>query len=142
MNTLKSVLLLSVTLIFTNSALAASHKEVINNNEFNETEKIIAQMYYQQQLIEKEIDRLSASAIQNDNQVKLFKNCKQPECHQYWETTSFHLDPNQNFTYQNQISKDGQSKSVTRRGKITQRNNRQTLILNNAYKEPDVYIQQ
>ncbi|NUF78238.1 hypothetical protein GY065_04740 [Snodgrassella sp. ESL0323] len=142
MNTLKSVLLLSVTLIFTNSALAASHKEVINNNEFNETEKIIAQMYYQQQLIEKEIDRLSASAIQNDNQVKLFKNCKQPECHQYWETTSFHLDPNQNFTYQNQISKDGQSKSVTRRGKITQRNNRQTLILNNAYNEPDVYLQQ
>lgn len=142
MNTLKSILLLSVTLIFTNSALAASHKEVINNNEFNETEKIIAQMYYQQQLIEKEIDRLSASAIQNDNQVKLFKNCKQPECHQYWETTSFHLDPNQNFTYQNQISKDGQSKSVTRRGKITQRNNRQTLILNNAYNEPDVYLQQ
>ena len=142
MNTLKSVLLLSVTLIFTNSALAASHKEVINNNEFNETEKIIAQMYYQQQLIEKEIDRLSVSAIQNDNQVKLFKNCKQPECHQYWETTSFHLDPNQNFTYQNQISKDGQSKSVTRRGKITQRNNRQTLILNNAYNEPDVYLQQ
>ncbi|MGE9656907.1 hypothetical protein ACQP6C_00210 [Snodgrassella alvi] len=142
MNTLKSVLLLSVTLIFTNSALAASHKEVINNNEFNETEKIIAQMYYQQQLIEKEIDRLSASAIQNDNQVKLFKNCKQPECHQYWETTSFQLDPNQNFTYQNQISKDGQSKSVTRRGKITQRNNRQTLILNNAYNEPDVYLQQ
>lgn len=142
MNTLKSVLLLSVTLIFTNSALAASHKEVINNNEFNETEKIIAQMYYQQQLIEKEIDRLSASAIQNDNQVKLFKNCKQPECHQYWETTSFHLDPNQNFTYQNQISKDGQSKSVTRRGKITQRNNKQTLILNNAYNEPDVYLQQ
>lgn len=141
MNTLKSVLLLSVTLIFTNSALAASHKEVINNNEFNETEKIIAQMYYQQQLIEKEIDRLSASAIQNDNQVKLFKNCKQPKCHQYWETTSFHLDPNQNFTYQNQISKDGQSKSVTRRGKITQRNNRQTLILNNAYNEPDVYLQ-
>lgn len=142
MNTLKSILLLSVTLIFTNSALAASHKEVINNNEFNETEKIIAQMYYQQQLIEKEIDRLSVSAIQNDNQVKLFKNCKQPECHQYWETTSFHLDPNQNFTYQNQISKDGQSKSVTRRGKITQRNNRQTLILNNAYNEPDVYLQQ
>lgn len=142
MNTLKSVLLLSATLVFTNSALAASHKEVINNNEFNETEKIIAQMYYQQQLIEKEIDRLSASAIQNDNQVKLFKNCKQPECHQYWETTSFHLDPNQNFTYQNQISKDGQSKSVTRRGKITQRNNRQTLILNNAYNEPDVYLQQ
>lgn len=142
MNTLKSILLLSVTLIFTNSALAASHKEVINNNEFNETEKIIAQMYYQQQLIEKEIDRLSASAIQNDNQVKLFKNCKQPECHQYWETTSFHLDPNQNFTYQNQISKDGQSKSVTRRGKITQRNNRQTLILNNAYNEPDIYLQQ
>lgn len=142
MNTLKSVLLLSATLVFTNSALAASHKEVINNNEFNETEKIIAQMYYQQQLIEKEIDRLSVSAIQNDNQVKLFKNCKQPECHQYWETTSFHLDPNQNFTYQNQISKDGQSKSVTRRGKITQRNNRQTLILNNAYNEPDVYLQQ
>lgn len=142
MNTLKSILLLSVTLIFTNSALAASHKEVINNNEFNETEKIIAQMYYQQQLIEKEIDRLSVSAIQNDNQVKLFKNCKQPECHQYWETTSFHLDPNQNFTYQNKISKDGQSKSVTRRGKITQRNNRQTLILNNAYNEPDVYLQQ
>ena len=142
MNTLKSVLLLSVTLIFTNSALAASHKEFINNNEFNEAEKIIAQMYYQQQLIEKEIDRLSASAIQNDNQVKLFKNCKQPECNQYWETTSFHLDPNQNFTYQNQISKDGQSKSVTRRGKITQRNNRQTLILNNAYNEPDVYLQQ
>ena len=142
MNILKSILLLSVTLIFTNSALAASHKEVINNNEFNETEKIIAQMYYQQQLIEKEIDRLSASAIQNDNQVKLFKNCKQPECHQYWETTSFHLDPNQNFTYQNKISKDGQSKSVTRRGKITQRNNRQTLILNNAYNEPDVYLQQ
>ena len=141
MNTLKSVLLLSVTLIFTNSALAASHKEVINNNEFNETEKIIAQMYYQQQLIEKEIDRLSASAIQNDNQVKLFKNCKQPECHQYRETTSFHLDPNQNFTYQNQISKDGQSKSVTRKGKITQRNNRQTVILNNAYNEPDVYLQ-
>ena len=79
MNTLKSILLLSVTLIFTNSALAASHKEIINNNEFNETEKIIAQMYYQQQLIEKEIDRLSVSAIQNDNQVKLFKNCKQPE---------------------------------------------------------------
>ena len=48
MNTLKSILLLSVTLIFTNSALAASHKEVINNNEFNETEKIIAQMYYKQ----------------------------------------------------------------------------------------------
>lgn len=142
MNTLKSILLLSVTLIFTNSALAASHKEVINNNEFNETEKIIAQMYYQQQLIEKEIDRLSVSAIQNDNQVKLFKNCKQQECNQYWETTSFHLDPNQNFTYQNQISKDGQSKSVTRRGKITQRNNRQTLILNNAYNEPDVYLQQ
>lgn len=142
MNILKSILLLSVTLIFTNSALAASHKEVINNNEFNETEKIIAQMYYQQQLIEKEIDRLSVSAIQNDNQVKLFKNCKQPECHQYWETTSFHLDPNQNFTYQNKISKDGQSKSVTRRGKITQRNNRQTLILNNAYNEPDVYLQQ
>ena len=142
MNTLKSVLLLSVTLIFTNSALAASHKEVINNNEFNETEKIIAQMYYQQQLIEKEIDRLSASAIQNDNQVKLFKNCKQPECHQYWETTSFHLDPNQNFTYQNQISKDGQSKSVTRRGKITQHNGRKTLILNNANSQPDVYLQQ
>ena len=142
MNTLKSILLLSVTLIFTNSALAASHKEVINNNEFNETEKIIARMYYQQQLIEKEIDRLSVSAIQNDNQVKLFKNCKQPECHQYWETTSFRLEPNQNFTYQNQISKDGQSKSVTRKGKITQHNGRKTLILNNANSQPDVYLQQ
>ena len=142
MNTLKSVLLLSVTLIFTNSALAASHKKIINNYEFNETEKIIAQMYHQQQLIEKEIERLSASAIQNDNQVKLFKNCKQPECHQYWETTSFRLEPNQNFTYQNQISKDGQSKSVTRKGKITQHNGRQTLILNNVYNEPSVYLQQ
>ena len=142
MNILK-LFLLTVTIgLQFNPALAASHINFADNNEFDDADKILAQMYHQQQQIEKEIDRLSASVIQDDNQVKLFKNCKQPECHQYWETTSFHLDPNQNFTYQNKISKDGQSKSVTRRGKITQRNNRQTLILNNAYNEPDVYLQQ
>lgn len=142
MNILKLFLITFTIGLQFNSALAASHKNFANNNEFDDTDKILAQMSHQQQQIEKEVDRLSASVIQDDNQIKLFKNCKQPECHQYWETTSFRLEPNQNFTYQNQISKDGQSKSVTRKGKITQHNGRQTLILNNVYNEPSVYLQQ
>lgn len=142
MNILK-LFLLTVTIgLQFNPVLAASHKNFADNNEFDDADKILAQMYHQQQQIEKEIDRLSASVIQDDNQVRLFKNCKQPECHQYSETTSFRIDPNQNFTYQNQISKDGKSKSVTRKGKITQHNGRKTLILNNANSQPDVYLQQ
>ncbi|WP_239326140.1 hypothetical protein [Snodgrassella gandavensis] len=142
MEMLKSILLLSTTLTLANSALAASHRNDAVNDGLDDAEKIIVQMYNQQQQIEKEIDKLSASFFQDDNQVKLFKNCKQPECHQYSETSSFSLDPNQNFTYQNQVSRDGLTKSVSRSGKFDHRKSKQTLILNNADGQPDMYLHQ
>ncbi|NUE66681.1 MULTISPECIES: hypothetical protein [Snodgrassella] len=142
MEMLKSLLLISTTLTLANSALAASHRNIADNDGLDDAERIIIQMYNQQQQIEREIDKLSASFFQDDNQVKLFKNCKQPECHQYSETSAFSLDPNQNFTYQNQISRDGLTKSVTRSGKFNHRKSKQTLILNNADGQPDVYLHQ
>jgi hypothetical protein len=141
MEKLKSILLISATLALADPVLAAGY-QAADNYGFDDAERIIIQMYNQQQQIEKEIDKLSVSLFQDDNQVKLFKNCKKHECHQYSEISSFQLDPNLNFTYQNQINRDGLIKSVTRRGKFNQHMRKQKLILDNADGQPDVYLHQ
>lgn len=140
MDMLKFILLISTTLTLTNSALAASNQHSADNDGFDDAERIIVWLYNQQQQIEKEIDQLTASFFQDNNQIRRFNNCKLPDCHQYSETTSFRLDPNQNFTYQNQVSRNGLSKSISRSGKFNQHKGKQTLILNNADGQPELYL--
>ncbi|KDN11841.1 hypothetical protein BGI40_01240 [Snodgrassella communis] len=140
MDMLKFIFLISTTLTLTNSTLAASNQHSADNDRFDDAERIIVWLYNQQQQIEKEIDQLTASFSQDNNQIRRFNNCKLPDCHQYSETTSFRLDPNQNFTYQNQVSRDGLSKSISRSGKFNQHKGKQTLILNNADGQPELYL--
>ncbi|WP_370387976.1 hypothetical protein ABVQ18_17595 [Snodgrassella alvi] len=142
MQILKSVLLITTIFTLANTALAASHQTTDESYINDDAERIMSQMLHQQQQIEKEIENLSASIQQDENQVKLFKNCKQPECHQYSETTSFRLEPNHQFTYQNQVSKDNRSKSISRSGRLIQNKNNQTLILDNAAGQPEIYLNQ
>ncbi|PIT20172.1 hypothetical protein BHC46_01560 [Snodgrassella alvi] len=140
MDMLKFILFISTTLTLANSALATSNQHLADNDGFDDAERIIVRLYNQQQQIEKEIDQLTASFFQDNNQIRQFNNCKLPDCHQYSETTSFRLDPNQNFTYQNQVSRDGLSKSISRSGKFNQHKGKQTLILNNADGQPELYL--
>ena len=105
-------------------------------DEFADAQKIMAQMYYQQQQIEKEIERMSSSFFDETNQVRLFKYCKQPECHQYSESTSFTLTPEQNYTYQNTINHNGNVKSTNQSGNLLKEKNN-PLIFNNAEGEPN-----
>lgn len=142
MQILKSAFLITTIFTLANSALAANHQPTDESYINDDAERIMSQMLHQQQQIEKEIENLSASIQQDENQVKLFKNCKQPECHQYSETTSFRLEPNHQFTYQNQVSKDGRSKSISRSGRLIQNKNNQTLILDNAAGQPEIYLKQ
>lgn len=142
MQILKSALLITTIFTLANTALAASNQPTDESYINDDAERIMSQMLHQQQQIEKEIENLSASIQQDANQVKLFKNCKQPECHQYSETTSFRLEPNHQFTYQNQVSKDGRSKSINRSGRLIQNKNNQTLILDNAAGQQEIYLKQ
>ncbi len=130
-------ILLSTLLLSLNGNIFASEPQLMTfADEFADAQKIMAQMYYQQQQIEKEIERMSSSFFDETNQVRLFKYCKQPECHQYSESTSFTLTPEQNYTYQNTINHNGNVKSTNQSGNLLKEKNN-PLIFNNAEGEPN-----
>lgn len=130
-------ILLSTLLLSLNGNIFASEPQLMTfADEFADAQKIMAQMYYQQQQIEKEIERMSSSFFEETNQVRLFKYCKQPECHQYSESTSFTLTPEQNYTYQNTINHNGNVKSTNQSGNLLKEKNN-PLIFNNAEGEPN-----
>ncbi len=130
-------ILLSTLLLSLNGNIFASGQQFMTfADEFADARKIMAHMYYQQQQIEKEIERMSSSFFDESNQVKLFKYCKQPDCHQYSESTSFTLSPEQNYTYQNTINHDGNIKSTNQSGNLLNEKNN-PLIFTNAEGKPN-----
>ena len=136
MNFLNKILLSTLLLSLNNNIFASEPQPMIFADEFADARKIMAHMYYQQQQIEKEIERMSSSFFDETNQVRLFKYCKQPECHQYSESTSFTLTPEQNYTYQNTINHNGNVKSTNQSGNLLKEKNN-PLIFNNAEGEPN-----
>lgn len=140
MNYIRKILLSTFILISNSVILAADFLPTSFNDDFVEVRKIMANMYFQQQQIEKEIDKMSASLLDEANQVKLFKYCKQPDCHQYSEFSYFQLTPDQNYTYQNTINDDGKIRSVKRTGKLTDEKDK-SLIFNNANGQSDISYQ-
>lgn len=140
MNYIRTVLLSTFILISNYVILAADFLPTSFNDDFVEVRKIMANMYFQQQQIEKEIDKMSASLLDEANQVKLFKYCKQPDCHQYSEFSHFQLTPDQNYIYQNTVNDDGKIKSVKQTGKLTDEKDK-SLIFNNANGLSDISYQ-
>lgn len=136
MNFLNKILLSTLLLSLNGNIFASEPQPMTFADEFADAQKIMAQMYYQQQQIEKEIERMSSSFFDETNQVRLFKYCKQPECHQYSESTSFTLTPEQNYTYQNTINHNGNVKSTNQSGNLLKEKNN-PLIFNNAEGEPN-----
>lgn len=136
MNFLNKILLSTLLLSLNNNIFASEPQPMIFADEFADARKIMAHMYYQQQQIEKEIERMSSSFFDETNQVRLFKYCKQPECHQYSESTSFTLTPEQNYTYRNTINHNGNIKSTNQSGNLLKEKNN-PLIFNNAEGEPN-----
>lgn len=136
MNFLNKILLSTLLLSLNGNIFASEPQPMTFADEFADARKIMAHMYYQQQQIEKEIERMSSSFFDETNQVRLFKYCKQPECHQYSESTSFTLTPEQNYTYQNTINHNGNVKSTNQSGNLLKEKNN-PLIFNNAEGEPN-----
>lgn len=136
MNFINKILLSTLLLSLNNNIFASEPQPMIFADEFADARKIMAHMYYQQQQIEKEIERMSSSFFDETNQVRLFKYCKQPECHQYSESTSFTLTPEQNYTYRNTINHNGNIKSTNQSGNLLKEKNN-PLIFNNAEGEPN-----
>lgn len=136
MNFFNKILLSTLLLSLNGNIFASEPQPMTFADEFADAQKIMAQMYYQQQQIEKEIERMSSSFFDETNQVRLFKYCKQPECHQYSESTSFTLTPEQNYTYQNTINHNGNVKSTNQSGNLLKEKNN-PLIFNNAEGEPN-----
>ena len=136
MNFFNKILLSTLLLSLNGNIFASEPQPMTFADEFADAQKIMAQMYYQQQQIEKEIERMSSSFFDETNQVRLFKYCKQPECHQYSESTSFTLTPEQNYTYQNTNNHNGNVKSTNQSGNLLKEKNN-PLIFNNAEGEPN-----
>ncbi len=136
MNFINKIILSTLLLSLNGNIFASEPQQMTFTDEFADARKIMAQMYYQQQQIEKEIERMSSSFFDETNQVRLFKYCKQPECHQYSESTSFTLTPEQNYTYQNTINHNGNIKSTNQSGNLLKEKNN-PLIFNNAEGEPN-----
>ena len=136
MNFINKIILSTLLLSLNGNIFASEPQPMTFTDEFADARKIMAQMYYQQQQIEKEIERMSSSFFDETNQVRLFKYCKQPECHQYSESTSFTLTPEQNYTYRNTINHNGNIKSTNQSGNLLKEKNN-PLIFNNAEGEPN-----
>lgn len=123
-------LVTGVLISLCSGTLATEFQHSDFTDEFIEARKVLASMYMQQQQIEKEIDTMSYTFFNDDNQVKLFKYCKQPECHQYSEAMYFTISPDKNYTYQHTVNKDGEIQRSSQSGNLLQEEHH-TLIINN-----------
>lgn len=123
-------LVTTVLISLCSGTLATEFQHSDLTDEFIEARKVLASMYMQQQQIEKEIDSMSSAFFNDDNQVKLFKYCKQPECHQYSEAMYFTISPDKNYTYQHTVNKDGEIQRSSQSGNLLQKKHH-TLIINN-----------
>lgn len=126
----------SILFLCFNSFLSASDLQNLEfTDEFAEARRILATMYTQQQQIETEIERMSTSFFGDANQVKLFKYCNKPECHQYSEATYFSLSPDQTYSFHNVVNNDGEVKSTNRLGNLLEEKHN-PLIFTNAEGRP------